>query len=397
MAALTHNEHGDTLDLNISISKQSGKSIVIIGPRLPTMGGISIYISHLERNLIGRGYTVLPVSLYVFHMAEVHTRDFFKINFLRSMLSKISRMLENLWTILSICRNHDVMLVHVHTAAGISFYENALYMLIFNLFNVPSIMHIHSTVLHENYNHSNILGKTVISWIFSRYSKVVVLSESWKKTLINTIGLDPRKVAIVTNAADIPDALGKTACRNILGLSSDMKILFTIGTLIERKGFNYLVLSMAEILKARDDVICFIGGSGQLNKSLQTQINELGLSDHVKLLGFIPTGVLHVWLNACDIFVLPSLREGFPIVQIEAMACGKPVVATRNGGSEDIITSDNIGLLCHPGDPVDLGQKILLALDKEWDEDLIRNTAYAYNWDNTTEQTINIYNSLTHR
>ena len=199
--------------------------------------------------------------------------------------------------------------------------------------------------------------------------------------LINTIGLDPRRVSIVTNAADIPDALDKTACRNILGLSPNMIVLFTIGTLIERKGFNYLVLSMAEVLKARHDVICFIGGSGQLNKSLQTQINELGLSDRVKLLGFVPDNMLSVWLNACDLFVLPSLNESFGIVQIEAMACGKPVVATRNGGSEDIITSDNIGLLCRPGYPVDLGQKILLALDTEWDENLIRNTAYAYNWE----------------
>jgi teichuronic acid biosynthesis glycosyltransferase TuaC len=71
------------------------------------------------------------------------------------------------------------------------------------------------------------------------------------------------------------------------------------------------------------------------------------------------------WWRVMYMFVLPSLSESFGVVQLEAMACRKPVVATYNGGSEEIITSEEYGLLCQPANPKELAEKILLALDKK--------------------------------
>jgi len=76
-------------------------------------------------------------------------------------------------------------------------------------------------------------------------------------------------------------------------------------------------------------------------------------------------------MNACDLFVLPSISESFGVVQIEALACGKPVVATRNGGSEEVITSDDYGLLVDPANPNELREKIIEAPDKDWDREKI--------------------------
>jgi len=76
-------------------------------------------------------------------------------------------------------------------------------------------------------------------------------------------------------------------------------------------------------------------------------------------------------MNACDLFVLPSLLESFGVVQIEALACGKPVVATRNGGSEEVISSDDYGLLVDPANPNELREKIIEAPDKDWDREKI--------------------------
>ncbi|MDI3541356.1 MAG: hypothetical protein PWQ62_270 [Candidatus Methanomethylophilaceae archaeon] len=76
-------------------------------------------------------------------------------------------------------------------------------------------------------------------------------------------------------------------------------------------------------------------------------------------------------MNACDLFVLPSLSESFGVVQIEALACGKPVVATRNGGSEEVIISDDYGLLVDPANPNELREKIIEAPDKDWDREKI--------------------------
>ena len=99
-------------------------------------------------------------------------------------------------------------------------------------------------------------------------------------------------------------------------------------------------------------------------------------------------------MNACDLFVLPSLSESFGVVQVEAMACGKPVVATRNGGSEEVITSDDYGLLVEPGDPDDLAEKILVGLDREWDREVILAYAERYTWENVAKEIVGVYEQV---
>ena len=112
------------------------------------------------------------------------------------------------------------------------------------------------------------------------------------------------------------------------------------------------------------------------------------------LVGGKPHSEIPIWMNACDLFVLPSLTESFGVVQIEALACGKPVVATRNGGSEEILTSEEYGLLVEPADPKDLAEKILLALDREWDQEA--NLAYAeqFTWENIAKEIVDVYEKV---
>lgn len=151
---------------------------------------------------------------------------------------------------------------------------------------------------------------------------------------------------------------------------------------------------MKIIIKQRNDILCFIGGDGPLKKKLQKQIRKLNLQEHVKLLGPIPDDKLALWMNAADLFVLPSLSESFGVVQIEAMACGKPVVTTRNGGSEEIITSEDYGLLCEPANPQDLAEKILTALNKEWNREKIRKYAEQFDWKNIAKQIFKVYEDI---
>ncbi|WP_406656879.1 glycosyltransferase [Methanolobus sp. ZRKC2] len=194
----------------------------------------------------------------------------------------------------------------------------------------------------------------------------------------------------------------KEKCREQLNLPSDSKIIFSLGWLIERKGFNFLIDAMKIIKEERNDVFCFIGGSvpaedefnNKTRAKLEKQINDLNLQDHVKLIGLVPDESLPLWMNACDLFVLPSLSESFGVVQVEAMACGKPVVATRNGGSEEILISDDYGLLVEPANPQDLAEKIVIALNKEWDSGNILNYSQQYQWENIAEQIQEIYSTV---
>jgi len=114
---------------------------------------------------------------------------------------------------------------------------------------------------------------------------------------------------------------------------SGKKIIFSLGRLVEYKGYEYLIESAKYL---NDSYIILIGGCGNLKGKLQQQINELGVSEKVELLGFIPDDKdIAAYFMACDLFCISSIwkTEAFGIVQIEAMSCGKPVVATCIEGS----------------------------------------------------------------
>jgi len=184
--------------------------------------------------------------------------------------------------------------------------------------------------------------------------------------------------------------------REKLSLEKDKKIIFSIGYLVKRKGFNYLIKAISHVCSQRDDVICFIGGMGHEKKALQSQIVRLHLEDKVKLLGFIPEGQLNLWMNACDLFVLPSLNEGNPTVMFEALGCGKPFVGTKVGGVPEVITSDEYGLLIEPGDSEGLSKRIIVALDKEWDRKAIVRYAEQYTWKRIAEEITRVYEQVLH-
>jgi teichuronic acid biosynthesis glycosyltransferase TuaC len=187
--------------------------------------------------------------------------------------------------------------------------------------------------------------------------------------------------------------------RDTLHLPVDKKIIFSLGFLSERKGFNYLIDAMAIITKQRSDIICLIGGAdpsgfGITEQKLSNQIHNSNLKDYVRLLGPIDKDNIVDMMNSCDIFVLPSLSEAFGIVNLEAMACGKPVISTYNGGSHEIITSEDYGFLVKPADSNALAEKILRAFDTHWDPIIIRRHAEKYSWIVIADQFLEIYQKI---
>jgi rhamnosyl/mannosyltransferase len=110
------------------------------------------------------------------------------------------------------------------------------------------------------------------------------------------------------------------------------KIVFSLGRLVEYKGYEYLIRA-AQYLD--NDCVILVGGTGPLKGKLQQLIDLLGVNGKVKLAGFLSADEVPVYFMACDVFALSSIwkTEAFGIVQIEAMSCGKPIVATHIEGS----------------------------------------------------------------
>lgn len=178
------------------------------------------------------------------------------------------------------------------------------------------------------------------------------------------------------------------------------KIIFSLGRLVEYKGFEYLIKA-ASLLS--DDFVFLIGGTGPLKDSLQKNINDLGISERVVLLGYIPDEKVPDYFWACDLFVLSSIykTEAFAIVQIEAMSCGVPIVATRieESGVSWVNKQGISGLNVPPRDAQSLADAIELILsDSELHANLVRGALERYRSMFTREQMIDrcleVYNSL---
>ena len=189
-------------------------------------------------------------------------------------------------------------------------------------------------------------------------------------------------------------SISLSQARQRLNLPSDKKIIFALGFLTERKGFRYLIEAMDTIIKTDPTTLCLIGGPGEQKNRLEQKIKQLRLQESVRLVGAIPHHEVYLWMHACDLFVLPSLSEGLPVVHLEATACGRPVVATYNGGSEEIIISEDYGFLCQPENSQELAEKISLALNKKWDSKKILKYSQRFSWHNIAEETLQIYENV---
>jgi glycosyltransferase involved in cell wall biosynthesis len=187
-------------------------------------------------------------------------------------------------------------------------------------------------------------------------------------------------------------------CREELGLPQNKKILVNVAKLYDVvKGHEILIRAMQEVTKKRDDIVCYIVGDGELRTSLENLITELHLEHSVKIVGAKPHHEIPAWINAGDVFVLPSLNEGNPTVMFECLGCGKPFIGTRVGGIPETISSDTYGLLSEPGNVQELADTILASLSREWDHEAILDYAHQFTWEILTREILGIYKEVVKR
>jgi len=261
------------------------------------------------------------------------------------------------------------------------------------IYNVPLVVTGHGGDVYT-YPFINNNFKKMFLKVVENSDHIITVSNSNYK-IFKQFNLED-KVTIIPNCYNdkIFKPMEKSKARETLSLPQYKKIILTVGNVIPIKGHEYLIKAIDKVIKKDKNVLCFIIGSGQLKAKLQKLINNLNLNNYVKLIGAKPHDEIPLWMNACDLFVLPSLMESFGIVQIEAMACGKPVVATQNGGSEEIIMNENLGYLVEPKNPDKLAENILMALDRKWDEKYILNYAKKFSSDEIAKETIKIYEKV---
>lgn len=236
--------------------------------------------------------------------------------------------------------------------------------------------------------------KKKIEYVLNTADCIITVSNS-NLRCIEKLDVDT-PVKVIPNGFndDLFHPMNSEECRKTLNLPIDKKRILTVGNLVEIKGHKYLIEAMSEVVKHRKDILCIIVGSGKLEGKLEKKIKSAGLQDYVKLVGGKPHDEIPIWMNACDVFVLPSLNEGNPTVMFECLGCGKPFIGTIVGGIPEIIISENYGLLCEPADSEELATNILMALDKEWNSERIGVYADMFTWKNIAMEILNVYEKI---
>ena len=148
----------------------------------------------------------------------------------------------------------------------------------------------------------------------------------------------------------------------LYSLKENQIIIGTVANLFPRKGYEYLIEALVEVKETFSNLCCFIVGEGSesYQKKLVGLVEERGLSSHIYFVGFQED--VYDFLNAFDLFVLPSLMEGFGIALLEAMAMSKPIVASNVGGVPEVITDCETGILVPSKDPKALASAIIRML-----------------------------------
>jgi sugar transferase (PEP-CTERM/EpsH1 system associated) len=181
------------------------------------------------------------------------------------------------------------------------------------------------------------------------------------------LGLDPARGQVVRNGVDLSPfdaAVDPGEVRERIGLPRDAVVAGVVGRLDERKGHRYFLEAFALLAGREPALRGLVVGEGREGAAIEARHAALGLGERVRLLGYWPS--LAEALAATDVFVLPSLMEGHPLAVLEAMAAGKPVVATRVGGNPEAVEDGVTGLLVPPRDPEALANAIAtLARDPE--------------------------------
>lgn len=239
----------------------------------------------------------------------------------------------------------------------------------------------------------------IIKLLVKYSSKNITISSGSLKVCLES-GLKNGKLEIIPFGVD-------TNFFKPITMDKDKKIfqILSIGYLIERKGFEYLIKAVNEVLKERDDVKLKIVGSGPLEKQIKNLIIELDLENNVEIISNISDEKLLEIYNSSNLFVLPSIvdsqgnTEGLGVVLLEAMACKLPVIGSNIGGIPDIIQDKETGLLVPEKDVLELFRAIICVIEDTNLSKKLANNGYnkvivKFSWEKIAKEYIDIYNSL---
>lgn len=240
--------------------------------------------------------------------------------------------------------------------------------------------------IYTNYQFKNIIVKLTIK----NANAVIALTEDMKKEISKIF---QREIFVIPNGISI-DNYRKNQSNDICHRNNE-KIILYVGTLRSIKGIKYLIDAMKIISQYCPNTRLLLVGDGEKRKSLENLVDELDLGQRITFVGRVSNKDVPKYMASSDVFVLPSLSEGFPNVILEAMASGLPIVATKIRGLPEIICEGINGYLVEPKNSGEIAEKIIYLVNNievahSMSENNIRDVKQ-YAWENVVKKLEDVY------
>lgn len=275
-------------------------------------------------------------------------------------------------------------------------------LLALKFFKKPITVTIHALDI----TYSNRLYQFLIPRCLRKADKIICISNYAKEECIKRKIAEKNLVVILCGVTDEfyikdknIDKLKKEIEKKFNILLKNKKIIFSVGRLVERKGFHWFIEKVVpQIVKGREDFIYILAGDGPYREKIDDLIQKNNLNNYVYVLGKIDDRDLKIFYNISDLFIMPNIpvegdAEGFGLVILEAASCNLPIIASNLEGIKDAAKGYAKGFLLVPGDEEGYYKVISSLLEnnrgkKETSEKSREYIIYNYSWDLISEKYI---------
>lgn len=315
---------------------------------LPTKGGTAVWAAEVYKRLGGKEIHIVTAdvpgaaTVDAAHPNRIHRLNLQRIAWLRpESLAMYARFF---FKALSLALRYRFDAIHAFRALP----EGGVTWAVARLTRKPVVIYAHGEEL-TTWGHG---GKyQAMRFALRHADRVIANSEHTRDTLL-AMGVNADRIAIIYPGVDVSvfrPGLDVTGLRESLGIRADEKLVFSVGRLSRRKGFDQMVRAVAQLRTEGIPLRYMIAGIGEDADYLDGLIAHHQLHNVVHRIGAVDAAELPRWLNACDVFAMPNREidgdnEGFGMVFIEAAACGKPSLAGEAGGTGAAVLHEITGL-----------------------------------------------------